>query len=267
MANAKRQWVKPQSRPNSDINVTPLVDVVLVLLIIFMVLTPLLEKDIEVRVPETEVENTPPDTNDQLVVQLTETGAIKINAEAMGGQEEYVNRLKRILAAKRPGDVVVLSVHWGSNWGHEIAPAEVSFAHRVIDHAGVDVFHGHSSHHPKAIEVYAGKLILYGCGDFINDYEGIHGHEAFRGDLSFMYFPALEANTGRLRRLELVATQMHRFRVRRASAEDRGWLCSVIDREGQRFGTRTQLLPDQRIELRWPAEDSVADPSPRPETE
>ena len=56
-------------------------------------------------------------------------------------------------------------------------------------------------------------------------------------------------------------------RVRRASAEDRGWLCSVIDREGQRFGTRTQLLPDQRIELRWPAEDSVADPSPRPETE
>ncbi len=176
--------------------------------------------------------------------------------------ERTVDRLaQRILAAKRPGDVVVLSVHWGSNWGHEIAPAEVTFAHRVIDHAGVDVFHGHSSHHPKAIEVYVGKLILYGCGDFINDYEGIHGHEAFRGDLSFMYFPALEADTGRLRRLELVATQMHRFRVRRASAEDRGWLCSVIDREGQRFGTRTQLLPDQRIELRWTPENGVGDRS------
>jgi biopolymer transport protein ExbD/biopolymer transport protein TolR len=106
----KRQWVKPQSRPNSDINVTPLVDVVLVLLIIFMVLTPLLEKDIEVRVPETEVENIQPDTTDQLVVQLTEAGAIKINAETMGGQEEYVTRLKRILAAKPRDERVVFFV-------------------------------------------------------------------------------------------------------------------------------------------------------------
>jgi len=114
----KRQWVKPQSRPNSDINVTPLVDVVLVLLIIFMVLTPLLEKDIEVRVPETEVENIQPDTNDQLVVQLTEAGAIKINAETMGGQEEYVTRLKRILAAKpREERVVFFMAEDKANYG------------------------------------------------------------------------------------------------------------------------------------------------------
>jgi biopolymer transport protein TolR len=114
----KRQWVKPQARPNSDINVTPLVDVVLVLLIIFMVLTPLLEKDIEVRVPETEVENTPPETNDQLVVQLTEAGAIKINAETMGGQEEYVTRLKRILAAKpREERVVFFMAEDNANYG------------------------------------------------------------------------------------------------------------------------------------------------------
>jgi biopolymer transport protein ExbD/biopolymer transport protein TolR len=114
----KRQWVKPQSRPNSDINVTPLVDVVLVLLIIFMVLTPLLEKDIEVRVPETEVENIQPDTTDQLVVQLTEAGAIKINAETMGGQEEYVTRLKRILAAKpRDERVVFFMAEDKANYG------------------------------------------------------------------------------------------------------------------------------------------------------
>ena len=36
----------------------------------------------------------------------------------------------------------------------------------------MDVIHGHSSHHVKAIEVYNGKLVLYGCGDFRNDYEG-----------------------------------------------------------------------------------------------
>jgi biopolymer transport protein TolR len=104
----QRQWVKPQSAPNSDINVTPLVDVVLVLLIIFMVVTPLLEKDIEVRVPETEVENTPPPENpDQLVVQLDETGRIKINAEQMASPDDYVTRLKRMLAAKPKEERIV----------------------------------------------------------------------------------------------------------------------------------------------------------------
>ncbi len=106
-----RQWVKPQTRPNSDINVTPLVDVVLVLLIIFMVLTPLLEKDIEVRVPETEVENTPPPENpDQLVVQLDESGKIKINAEEIADSDEYVARLKRMLAAKPKDEKIVFFV-------------------------------------------------------------------------------------------------------------------------------------------------------------
>ena len=64
-----------QGRPNSDINVTPLVDVVLVLLIIFMVVTPLLEKDIEVRVPDdTEQDVQPEDPQDQLVVSIDESG-------------------------------------------------------------------------------------------------------------------------------------------------------------------------------------------------
>jgi biopolymer transport protein TolR len=104
----QRQWVKPQSAPNSDINVTPLVDVVLVLLIIFMVVTPLLEKDIEVRVPETEVENTPPPENpDQLVVQLDETGKIKINAEQMASPDDYITRLKRMLASKPKEERIV----------------------------------------------------------------------------------------------------------------------------------------------------------------
>src|SRR5207244_13238225 len=67
---------------------------------------------------------------------------------------------------KRAEDVAVLSIHWGGNWGHEISPAERAFAEKVIDAAGVDIVHGHSSHHPKGIEVYRDKLVLYGCGDF-----------------------------------------------------------------------------------------------------
>lgn len=73
---------------------------------------------------------------------------------------------------RRPGDRVVLSLHWCGNWGYEIAREHRDFAHAVIDEAGIDLLHGHSSHHPMGIELYHGKAILYGCGDFLNDYEG-----------------------------------------------------------------------------------------------
>ena len=95
------------ARPNSDINVTPLVDVMLVLLIIFMVVTPLLEKDIEVKVPDTEkteeISDVPPD---QIVVGLTAAGEISINMEKVS-EDDYVAKLKRILNAKHKGDRLV----------------------------------------------------------------------------------------------------------------------------------------------------------------
>jgi biopolymer transport protein ExbD/biopolymer transport protein TolR len=106
-----RKWVKPATPPNSDINVTPLVDVVLVLLIIFMVVTPLLEKDIEVRIPETEdvpVEQMPQDNN-QLIVKLDANGTYSINTDPVT-PEEYVNKLKRMLAAKTKEDRIVFFV-------------------------------------------------------------------------------------------------------------------------------------------------------------
>ncbi|MEW5739603.1 MAG: biopolymer transporter ExbD [Myxococcota bacterium] len=108
MARKMRKFkVAPQSQPNSDINITPLVDVVLVLLIIFMVVTPLLEKDIEVRVPDSEqVEDTSEVPPDQLVVSLDEAGEIAINTEKVPA-DGYVEKLKRVLAAKAKGDRLV----------------------------------------------------------------------------------------------------------------------------------------------------------------
>jgi poly-gamma-glutamate capsule biosynthesis protein CapA/YwtB (metallophosphatase superfamily) len=73
-------------------------------------------------------------------------------------------------AAKQPGDIAVASIHWGGNWGYGISNAHRNFAHALIERAHIDVVHGHSSHHPKGIEVYQGRLILYGCGDFLDDY-------------------------------------------------------------------------------------------------
>jgi biopolymer transport protein ExbD/biopolymer transport protein TolR len=73
--------------PRSDINITPLVDVVLVLLIIFMVLTPLMEKEIGVRVPEDLppdiiVDPPPPDLV-QVLFKVDEAGLFHINSETL----------------------------------------------------------------------------------------------------------------------------------------------------------------------------------------
>ena len=73
--------------PRSDINITPLVDVVLVLLIIFMVLTPLMEKEIGVRVPEEvppEMLNEPPPPDlTQIVFKVDEAGIWHLNSETL----------------------------------------------------------------------------------------------------------------------------------------------------------------------------------------
>ena len=109
---------------------------------------------------------------------------------------------RQVHALKRDGDIFVASIHWGSNWGYEVSPAQRAFAHHLIESGGVDVVHGHSSHHPKAIEIHRGKVILYGCGDFLNDYEGIGGYESFRPDLCLMYLPTLDTVTGNVVRPE-----------------------------------------------------------------
>ncbi len=103
----RRFSVAPQSTPNSEINITPLVDVVLVLLIIFMVVTPLLEKDIEVRVPDSEQVEEPSEVPpDQLVVAVDQEGALSINLEKVE-MADYVEKMKRILAAKSKGERLV----------------------------------------------------------------------------------------------------------------------------------------------------------------
>lgn len=157
--------------------------------------------------------------------------------------------MRQVQAASRDGDLVVASIHWGGNWGFAVTPQQRAFAHRLIDAAGVDVVHGHSSHHVKGIEVYRDRPVLYGCGDFLNDYEGIGGYEQYRGDLALMYFPALE--DGRLTRFALTPTQTRRFRVNYAPEEGMRWLMETLNREGGQFGTRVARLAERDLQLHW----------------
>ncbi len=152
---------------------------------------------------------------------------------------------------KKKGDVVVASVHWGSNWGYEIPETHRIFAHGLIDRAGVDLLHGHSCHHFMGIEVYKNKLILYSCGDFLNDYEGIRNHREYKGHLGFMYFPTYHLVTGELLNLCLVPTQIKKFRVALATEKQLQWMEKVLNREGAILGTSVTVMDSHSFQLHW----------------
>jgi len=147
---------------------------------------------------------------------------------------------RAIRSARAAGDIVVASVHWGDNWGFAIPPGERAFAHALMDSGGVDIVHGHSSHHPKAIEIYRNKPILYGCGDLITDYEGIGGHDAYRPDISPMYFVDMDTAGGGLVALTIVPMRLERFSLRPASSDDVTWLVDRLNRDGRALGTRAE---------------------------
>jgi poly-gamma-glutamate synthesis protein (capsule biosynthesis protein) len=152
-----------------------------------------------------------------------------------------------IARERRPNDVVVVSVHWGDNWGYPVPREHRDFARALIDSGSVDVVHGHSSHHAKGLEVYRGRLILYGCGDFINDYEGIGGYERYRSDLAVMYFATLDPARG-LTVLRLVPLRVRRFRLEPATHADAGWLKATLERESP-LDRGFELVPDGSLRL------------------
>jgi poly-gamma-glutamate synthesis protein (capsule biosynthesis protein) len=152
-------------------------------------------------------------------------------------------------AHQQAGDLIVASIHWGSNWGHEIPREQIAFAHRLIE-KGVAIVHGHSSHHVKGIETFRGRLILYGCGDLLTDYEGISGYEVLRGDLALMYFVEIDSDSGELMNARLVPMQMRRFQLQCASAADPKWLCNLLNELGEPFGTAWRLEDDNSLTLR-----------------
>jgi poly-gamma-glutamate capsule biosynthesis protein CapA/YwtB (metallophosphatase superfamily) len=159
--------------------------------------------------------------------------------------------IKEIERARHPGDVILISIHWGPNWGYEVPEVERRLAHALIDDAGVSIVHGHSSHHAKGIEVYHNRLILYGCGDFLNDYEGIRGYEAYRDDLALMYFAAVDAASANIVSLEIVPLQIRNFRLVRPLRRDVEWLQQTLDRESRRLGPRVALDEAGRLAFTW----------------
>jgi len=107
-----------KGRVRADINITPLVDVVLVLLIIFMVMTPVLLKKMDVAVPDkvdVEVQTT---VSDQLVVGINALGEVAINKEPIA-RDAVAEKIATILRSRRE-KVIFFDIHDQANYAEVV---------------------------------------------------------------------------------------------------------------------------------------------------
>ena len=95
-----------QAAMTSDINVTPLVDVVLVLLIIFMVLTPMLQKGVPVNLPVTEDPDKTPDTEKQLQISVKSDGSVYLGPNVVR-KDQVQSSLKEIFERTPDREIAV----------------------------------------------------------------------------------------------------------------------------------------------------------------
>ncbi|MGB8622933.1 MAG: CapA family protein, partial [Paracoccaceae bacterium] len=146
--------------------------------------------------------------------------------------DDLLPALRRLLEpVRRPGDVVVASIHWGGNWGFDVPAAQSALADRLTKEGRVDVVMGHSSHHPKEVMVMNGKLVLFGCGDLINDYEGIGGHQTFLPDVAVGYVIDLSVSDGALWQVDALVYERRAFRLQRAGPELRDRVLPILAKD------------------------------------
>lgn len=140
------------------------------------------------------------------------------------------------------------SMHWGPNYCWHPAKNIVDTAHWLIDECDVDVIHGHSSHHVQGAEVYKGKLIVYGCGDFVDDYAV---NQEFRNDLSAAWrvtvgerghFAYSDRQRLEVKKLEVFPNRIQLFQAHllEAGDVDHKWVEAKFRELCERFGTKVE---------------------------
>lgn len=124
--------------------------------------------------------------------------------------------------------LLVFSIHWGPNWAYSHPGDGQAYrrrlAHRLVDELGVDLVYGHSSHHVRGLEVHSGRLIMYGAGDLVNDYEGFkNAGEEMYSCLGGVFAVDVAPGTGRVSSVLVVPVAMDRLSVRRVVPSGSLW--------------------------------------------
>jgi biopolymer transport protein TolR len=110
--------------PQGEINVTPLIDIVLVLLIIFMVMTPVMLKELPAKVPQKQVENVPqPPGENPIVVELDAHDGVSLNGESVVAEALGSRVGERLLHDRQK--VVFFRIHDDANYGRAVKVMDV----------------------------------------------------------------------------------------------------------------------------------------------
>lgn len=147
-------------------------------------------------------------------------------------------------------DLKIFSIHWGPNYTWQPSAQIRDMAHFLIDECGVDIVHGHSAHHIQGVERYGRGVIMYGCGDFVDDYAL---NEEYRNDLGGVWRVVVNSNGSGtagdgggkklvLDRLEMYPTRCDRFQVTLLDVddEDHGWVRRKVAKLSEEMGTRVR---------------------------
>ena len=151
-------------------------------------------------------------------------------------------RLKKLVAgSSRGSSLKIFSVHWGPNYSWRPSSHIIALAHYLIDECCIDIVHGHSSHHVQGVEKYKGKLIIYGCGDFVDDYALT---PEYRNDLSAVWRVNVVEEGGKVKldKLEIFPTRIKTFQAQRIRREepDFDWVQKRITDLSAELGTKIE---------------------------
>lgn len=160
--------------------------------------------------------------------------------------------------ARRP--LKIFSVHWGPNYSWQPSEDIKSLAHYLVDECGIDIIHGHSSHHIQGVEIYKGKLIIYGCGDFVDDYAMV---PEYRNDLSAVWrVNVIEDGPDlKLDSLGIFPTRIKTFQAQRLELgeADFGWFRERLATLCSEFGTHVggELGEDNQLVISLTAQQKA----------
>ncbi len=168
------------------------------------------------------------------------------------GDERARRLFDLVRKTKEQADLVIVSAHWGGNWGYQPEPGHVPFARMLVD-SGADIVFGHSCHVFRGIEIYRDRLILYGTGDFVNDYAV---DEVERNDESFIFVVRTESS--RITGLTLYPTVVSHMQARLAGPRDAVVIADRMQRLCEKLGTESRWNEEKRcLEIAVKKEEKV----------